>query len=64
MTPERAKEVTRQQPHYCDGRWGAYRAWERGESVSKSVEDALNAYNAAMHAYVSTWPSTVKAFPQ
>lgn len=38
-------------PHYCDGRWGAYRAYERGDAVPASVETALNEYHAATHAF-------------
>lgn len=38
-------------PHYCDGRWGAYRAYERGDAVPASVEAALNEYHAATHAF-------------
>lgn len=38
-------------PHYCDGRWGAYRAYECGQPVPKAVEAALNAYHAAVHAF-------------
>lgn len=38
-------------PHYCDGRWGAYRAWESGESVPDSVTAAFDAYHAATHAF-------------
>lgn len=38
-------------PHYCDGRWGAYRAYERGDTVPASVEAALDAYHAATQAF-------------
>ena len=38
-------------PHYCDGRWGAYRAYERGNNVPASVEAAMNEYHAATHAF-------------
>ena len=38
-------------PHYCDGRWGAYRAIECDNDVPKSVLAALHAYHAALHAY-------------
>lgn len=38
-------------PHYCDGRWGAYRAIERGEPVPTEVTAALDAAHGARHAY-------------
>lgn len=38
-------------PHYCDGRWGAYRAIECGQSVPASVNAALDAYHDATHAF-------------
>jgi len=38
-------------PHYCDGRWGAYRAIECGQEVPKSVLDAMNGYCDALHAF-------------
>ena len=38
-------------PHYCDGRWGAYRAIECGQDVPHVVAAALDAYHAALHAF-------------
>lgn len=38
-------------PHFADGRWGAYRAIECGREVPRAVDDALNAYHAAVHAF-------------
>lgn len=38
-------------PHYCDGRWGYYRAVECGQIAPSSVESAFNAYHDATHAY-------------
>lgn len=38
-------------PHYADGRWGAYRAYECGQPVPPAVEAALDAYHAATHAF-------------
>lgn len=38
-------------PHYCDGRWGAYRAVECGQDVPATVWAALDAYHAATHAF-------------
>jgi hypothetical protein len=38
-------------PYYCDGRWGAYRAYEYGEQIPVTVDRALNAYHAALKAY-------------
>lgn len=38
-------------PHYCDARWGYYRAVECGQSVPAAVEAACNEYHRAAHAY-------------
>ncbi|EBU7498207.1 hypothetical protein DK058_25365, partial [Salmonella enterica subsp. enterica serovar Typhi] len=38
-------------PHYCDGRWGAYRAIECGQVVPGPVTDAMDDYLAATHAF-------------
>lgn len=38
-------------PFYCDGRWGAYRAYECGQDVPPSVDAAFNAYHAATMAF-------------
>lgn len=38
-------------PHYCDGRWGAYRAIECGQDVPQSVMSALDACHDATQAY-------------
>jgi hypothetical protein len=38
-------------PHFCDGRWGAYRAIECGNPVPASVSAALDAYHAAVRAF-------------
>lgn len=38
-------------PHYADGRWGAYRAWDMEEDVPADVEKAMNAHHAALHRY-------------
>jgi|GEM_PF-5261385 len=38
-------------PHYCDGRWGAYRDIENGRDVNTGVLRALDEYHGAMHAY-------------
>lgn len=38
-------------PHFCDGRWGAYRAIECNKSVPKAVTDAMDEYIAATHAF-------------
>lgn len=38
-------------PHFCDGRWGAYRAIECDQKVPASVTAALDGYHAALHAY-------------
>lgn len=38
-------------PHYCDARWGYYRAVECGQPVPASVEAAFNAYHDATHAF-------------
>ena len=38
-------------PHYCDGRWGAYRAIEWGQPVPSGVMAAFDAYHAATQAY-------------
>jgi hypothetical protein len=38
-------------PHYCDGRWGAYRAAEFAEDIPASVWSAMNAYTNACNAY-------------
>lgn len=38
-------------PHYCDVRWGYYRAVERNQPVPASVEAAFNAYHAATHSF-------------
>lgn len=37
--------------HYCDARWGYYRAVECKQPVAPSVEAAFNAYHAATHAF-------------
>lgn len=38
-------------PHYCDARWGYYRAVECNQPVAPGVEAAFNAYHAATHAF-------------
>lgn len=38
-------------PHFCDVRWGAYRAIECGQEVPPGVVEALDRYHAATHAY-------------
>ena len=38
-------------PHYCNGRWGAYQAFETGQDVPKDVEAALDAYHKAAQAF-------------
>ena len=38
-------------PHYCDGRWGAYRAIECEQKVPQSVLDAMDAYRDATRAF-------------
>lgn len=38
-------------PYYADGRWGAYRAVECGQTVPPKVWAALDAYHAATHAF-------------
>lgn len=37
--------------HYCDARWGYYRAVECGQAVSVEVEAAFDAYHRATHAF-------------
>lgn len=46
---KRFDEVCR--PHFCDGRWGAYRALEYGQALPRNVEAALDEYNSAVMAY-------------
>jgi hypothetical protein len=38
-------------PHYCDGRWGAYRAIELGHPVPAAVLKAMDDYSDACHRY-------------
>lgn len=38
-------------PHYADGIWGAYRAFDRGDDVPATVRSASDAYIAAAHAF-------------
>ena len=38
-------------PHWCDGRWGFYRAEECGLPVPREVTEAGDRYLAALHAF-------------
>lgn len=38
-------------PHYADGRWGAYRAFECGRDVPREVVAALDRYHDATQAF-------------
>ena len=38
-------------PHYCDGRWGAYRAIECGQPVPADVVAAMEKAHKALHAF-------------
>lgn len=38
-------------PHYPDGRWGAYRACEFGETLPPEVMATMDAYSDALAAY-------------
>jgi hypothetical protein len=40
-------------PHYCDGRWGAYRAIEAGQDVPAAVMAAMDIAHAARHEFYS-----------
>lgn len=38
-------------PHFCDGRWGAYRAIECGQDIPATVDAAMTAYHDATQAF-------------
>jgi hypothetical protein len=39
------------QVHYCDGRWGYYRAVECDYAIPAGLHDKCDTYLAALHAY-------------
>lgn len=38
-------------PHYCDGRWGFYRAIECNQPVPQSVQEAFDISHKALHDF-------------